>query len=195
MMQSERRLFLLEQLIALKTSNSTPKQDIQIPKNMGLQRQLLRTLMNEFDLKHFSQQFKIVHDEYLSTLIKEKGITDVSHLTELKQDLYLWKGDITTLMCDAIVCPTDSKLNGLLYPQKNKIDNSIHAFAGMKLKADCDKLLGKFDKQVPMSQSVMTCAYNLPSKWILHTVCPTIKKQLSEQDSIDFANCHKNCLI
>jgi len=195
MMQSERRQFLLEQLLVLKASNPTLKTDIQIPKNMGLQRQLLRTLMNEFAISQLSKQFEIVHNDYLSTLIAENGITDVNQLIALKQDLFLWKGDLTTLKCDAVVCPADSKLKGLLYPQKNKIDNSIHAFAGMRLKEDCDKLLNTFDKQLPMGQSVMTSAYNLPSKWILHTLCPVIKKQLSDQDAIDFASCHKNCLI
>ena len=194
MMQSERRQFLLEQLLALKTADPTFKGDIQIPQNMGLQRQLLRTLMNEFAISQLSKQFEIVHDEYLSTLIKENGITDVSNLISLKQDLYLWKGDVTTLKCDAIVCPANSKLKGLRYPQKNKIDNAIHAFAGMRLKEDCEKLLNKLNGNVAMGQSVMTSAYNLPAKWILHTVCAIYNKQLSEQDSIDFANCHKNCL-
>lgn len=194
MTQLERRLFLIRRLIEQSNKNCVTFKEIKIPKNTGLQRQLLRTLLKDVAPDQLSSQVNIVLNEYLCALIAENGITDASTLTEIKKDIYLWKGDITTLKCDAIVCPTDATLKGLLYPQKNEIDNSIHAFAGMELLNDLNQLLNKFGGKVPIGNCVMTNAYNLPSKWILHTVCPTVKTQLTEVDAISFANCHKNCL-
>ena len=55
--------------------------------------------------------------------------------------LMLWRGDITTLACDAIVNAANSALLGCFRPDHPCIDNAIHAKAGPRLRNDCAQIM------------------------------------------------------
>ena len=55
--------------------------------------------------------------------------------------LHLWRGDITTLRCDAIVNAANSALLGCFRPNHPCIDNAIHAIAGPRLRDDCHQIM------------------------------------------------------
>ena len=81
-----------------------------------------------------SEEFINIESEYLREELDKKGITDINNLKPVKNDMYLWQGDITTLKCDAVVNAANSQLLGCFCPCHACIDNCIHTFAGVRLR-------------------------------------------------------------
>ena len=108
----------------------------------------------------------------------------------------LWQGDITTLKVDAIVNAANSKLLGCFVPLHNCIDNVIHSSAGLQLREECNKIMEMQDRDEEVGKAKITSAYNLPSKYVIHTVGPAIPQGLkpSGKDCEALANCYKSCL-
>lgn len=189
MKQSERRIFLIEYL---KRENSQYK-DIQIPDKETEQRRLLRSLINVRIPSDIGKEFLEVQDEYLKEIIKEKGITLLSDLVPVQKNIYLWKGDITTLEVDAIVNAANSGMTGCYFPNHGCIDNAIHTYSGIELRLECDALMEKQGHE-KTGGAKMTDAYNLPCKKILHTVGPIIRGKLTKKDCLLLESCYKSCL-
>lgn len=114
--------------------------------------------------------------------------------------LYLWQGDITTLAADAIVNAANSAMTGCYIPNHRCIDNAIHTFAGVQLRQYCHAYMqeqaGKkgVSYAEPTGQAMLSPAYNLPSKFILHTVGPIVGDALTEEDCKLLASCYTSCL-
>ena len=114
--------------------------------------------------------------------------------------LYLWQGDITTLAADAIVNAANSAMTGCYIPNHRCIDNAIHTFAGVQLRLYCHAYMqeqaGKKGASYaePTGQAMLSPAYNLPSKFILHTVGPIVGDALTEEDGKLLASCYTSCL-
>ena len=114
--------------------------------------------------------------------------------------LYLWQGDITTLAADAIVNAANSAMTGCYIPNHRCIDNAIHTFAGVQLRLYCHAYMqeqaGKKGASYaePTGQAMLSPAYNLPSKFILHTVGPIVGDALTEEDCKLLASCYTSCL-
>ena len=114
--------------------------------------------------------------------------------------LYLWQGDITTLATDAIVNAANSAMTGCYIPNHRCIDNAIHTFAGVQLRQYCHAYMqeqaGKKGASYaePTGQAMLSPAYNLPSKFILHTVGPIVGDALTEEDGKLLASCYTSCL-
>ena len=112
-----------------------------------------------------------------------------------KTQLHIWRGDITTLACDAIVNAANSALLGCFRPDHPCIDNAIHAAAGPRLRDDCAAIMTLQGHPEPTGAAKITRAYNLPCRYVLHTVGPihhgddTIKKE-----SDDLAKAYLSCL-
>ena len=112
----------------------------------------------------------------------------------MREGLYLWRGDITTLQVDAIVNAANSGLTGCYSPLHGCIDNAIHTFAGVKLRLECAKIMEKQGFPEPMGTAKITKAYNLPCKHVLHTVGPMISGALTQTDCQELASCYRSCL-
>lgn len=121
MNQTERRLFLIKNLI----SEQTQYQNIVIPEDEAEQKRLLRSLFNIRMPIPADNEFLAVQDAYLQEETKRKGITELSNLQPIEEELYLWRGDITTLRCDAIVNAANSQMLGCFCPNHGCIDNAI----------------------------------------------------------------------
>ena len=151
---------------------------------------LLRALMNVRAPKPIDENFIQVQNEYLQEVIEEKGVTDLHDLTPVKDNLYVWQGDITTLRCDAIVNAANSQMTGCYIPGHACIDNCIHTYAGVQLRYDCFQKMQKQDFEEPTGQAKITPAYNLPCRYVLHTVGPIINGHLTKKDCDLLASCY-----
>lgn len=121
MTQRERREYLIQ---ALLQENGQYK-GFAIPDDDAGQKRLLRALFNVRLPQPVSETFLKVQDAYLQEEIRRKGITDISTLQPMEQGIYLWRGDITTLRCDAIVNAANSQMLGCFCPNHGCIDNAI----------------------------------------------------------------------
>ena len=190
MNQSEKRLFLIQSLL----KENQEYRDIDIPAEPERQRQLLRGLMNIRAPRRIGADFLKMQDEYLQSETAAKGITDIADLTPIQQGLYLWQGDITTLKCDAIVNAANSGMTGCYIPNHRCIDNAIHTFAGMELRLACEELMEQQGYPEPTGQAKITPAFNLPCRYVLHTVGPIISGRVTKEDKELLASCYRSCL-
>ena len=190
MNQNERRIFLIQELL----KENKRYEDMEIPQDFEEQRALLRALMNVRIAKNVDDEFIKVQDEYLKEEIKRKGIVDIDDLKPIKDGIYLWQGDITTLRCDAIVNAANSGMTGCYLPNHRCIDNCIHSFAGVQLRLECDEIMTKQGYSESTGQAKITNSYNLPCKYIIHTVGPIINGKLTSEDCDLLESCYKSCL-
>lgn len=190
MTQAERRVTLTKRLLA-----EQPRyREIGVPRDETEQRRLLRSLMNVRLPQRLSDDFLAMQDEYLREELAQKGITDIDDLTPIADGMYLWRGDITTLRCDAIVNAANSGLTGCYIPCHRCIDNCIHTYAGMQLRLECAAIMREQGHEEETGGAKITNAYNLPCKYVLHTVGPIIDGSLRPRDEERLASCYRSCL-
>ena len=190
MNQSEKRLFLIQSLL-----NERPScQKQMIPTDSERQKILLRGLMNVRRDYPIDAEFLQVQDAYLQDEIAAKGITDIADLTPIQPGLYLWQGDITTLRCDAIVNAANSGMTGCYIPNHRCIDNAIHTYAGVELRLACEELMEQQGYPEPTGQAKITPAFNLPCRYVLHTVGPIIDGRVTQRNRELLASCYRSCL-
>ena len=192
MTHGEQRIYLIKELLA----EDERYKGISIPSDEQEQKNLLRSLMNVRMPKPISRDFLQVQDEYLQYERDKRGITDGAKLPSIPRDsrLVLWQGDITTLKVDAIVNAANSGMLGCFYPLHSCIDNIVGTRSGIQLRLYCYDIMNKQGHEEPTGQAKITPAFNLPSKYILHTVGPIIYGPVSEQDCEALASCYRSCL-
>jgi O-acetyl-ADP-ribose deacetylase (regulator of RNase III) len=166
----------------------------KIPQSINDKMSLFRSLVNVREPTPIDDDFLAVQDNFLKSIIAEKLITDVDSLIPLKDNLYLWRGDITTLKIGAIVNAANSAMLGCFMPCHACIDNAIHTFSGVQLRLECADIMRKQGHPEPTGTAKITPAFNLPSNYIFHTVGPIIRGNVSNEDKRLLANCYNSCL-
>ena len=137
-----------------------------------------------------SEEFIQAQDEELRMQREDKGVVSFD-----QEALLLWQGDITRLKVDAIVNAANSQLLGCWQPLHKCIDNCIHSAAGIQLRQDCYELMSKQGHEEPTGQAKITKGYNLPAKYVIHTVGPIItgdKPTIGQEEQL--ASCYQSCL-
>lgn len=190
MNQKERRSYLIQELL----KEDIRYQDMEIPEPEEEQKRLLRGLMNIRAPKKIGREFLQVQDEYLQVENKARGIVEPDAFTPMSEGLYLWQGDITTLRCDAIVNAANSGMTGCYVPNHRCIDNCIHSFSGIQLRLACARMMQEQGYEEPTGRARITKAYNLPGRYILHTVGPIISGPLTKKDCELLEGCYRSCL-
>lgn len=190
MTQAERRIYLIKHLLA-----EQPRyQGLSVPADTAEQKRLLRSLMNIRVPQPIGEDFLAVQDEYLQGELVQKGVADFADLMPVSEGIYLWQGDITTLRCDAIVNAANSGMTGCYVPCHGCIDNCIHTYAGVQLRQECAAIMREQGREEETGKAKITRAYNLPCKYVLHTVGPIITGPLTGQDEKLLASCYRSCL-
>ena len=169
-------------------------EEVRVPDSLPEKRQLLRSLMNVRPPAPASKDFLKVQDAYLGELLAQRGVTKLEDLTPVRPGLYLWQGDITTLAVDAIVNAANSQMLGCFVPCHGCIDNAIHTYAGVQLRLECAGIMGRQGHEEETGRAKLTKAYNLPSRYVLHTVGPIVQGAVTQADRELLASCYRSCL-
>lgn len=190
MEQNERRNYLISSLL----KEQTEYQAMKIPKDTQEQKRLLRALFNVRMPKDISSELLNVQDDYLREETAKKGIVDIADLQQVQEGIYLWQGDITRLKVDAIVNAANSQMTGCYQPNHACIDNCIHTFAGIQLRLECAEIMKRQGFMEPTGQAKITSGYNLPCKYVLHTVGPIVEGVVTSEHCEQLASCYQSCM-
>lgn len=182
---------LIDELLKYFISENDRYKEMTIPSSLDEKRLLLRALINVRRPLPISEDILKKEDELLTLELKDKNITDVNNL-EVMNRISLWRGDITTLKIDAIVNACNSYLLGCFIPNHSCIDNQIHSSAGIRLRLECDKNMN--GKEEENGKARIIPGYNLPCKYVLHTVGPIVRGKVTLKNAEDLRNCYISCL-
>lgn len=194
--QEERLDYLVEEFKA----DSDENKYLQTPKDVEGKRKFLRSLMNVRMPKEMPEDVLKVQDEYLSERASEKGVVKLSDIPIIRDGISIWQGDITRLEVDAIVNAANSQMLGCFIPMHACIDNCIHTYAGIQLRAECDRQMNDLrikygrDYSQPTAIPMLTDAYNLPAKKVVHIVGPIVNYKLTPKLENDLSDCYLNTL-
>lgn len=201
--QEERLDYLVEELC----KDSIEYKDIKVKKSD--RRMVMRSLMNIRMPKSISAEFLKIQDEFLREEAVEKGIVNLHDIPTIREEygskidyadkISIWQGDITRLAVDGIVNAANSQMLGCFVPCHKCIDNAIHSSAGIELRQECYEYMQEKRKidlyyEEPTGSAVVTSAYNLPCKYVIHTVGPIVYDELTDKLRNDLKNCYLSCL-
>ncbi len=204
--QEERLDYLVEEFKA----DSGEYKNLKTPEDTQGKQRILRSLMNIRMPRGMSEDVLKVQDEYLRERTAEKGVVEPSEIPTVKEAygsnhpfadrISIWQGDITRLAADAIVNAANSQMLGCFVPMHTCIDNCIHTFAGVQLRAECNRQMNQLrirygrDYEQPTAVPMLTDAYNLPAKKVVHIVGPIVNDKLTPELEKDLADCYRNTL-
>ena len=190
----------LDLLVEAFRNDSKQYRDLEIPDDPEGKRKMLRSLMNIRMPGEMDDSILAVQDEYLKERIRENGIVNLSDIPEIRNGMSIWQGDITRLSVDAIVNAANSQMLGCFVPMHTCIDNCIHTFAGIQLRAECNRQMEKLrirygrEYEQPTAVPMLTEGYNLPAKKIIHIVGPIVNGRLNAELEKQLADCYRNTL-
>lgn len=199
----------LDYLVEAFKEDSEEYRNMPTPADVNGKRRVFRSLMNIRMPKRLAPEVLAVQDDYLAERVRENGIVGLSEIPTLAdrgskrrhaERLSLWQGDITRLAVDAIVNAANSQMLGCFVPMHTCIDNCIHTFAGVQLRAECARQMSRLraehgsDYEQPTAVPMLTDAYNLPAKKVIHIVGPIVQYRLTPAIEKDLADCYWNTL-
>ena len=192
----------LDYLIEYLLKENPEYSAIEIPETEQGKRDLFRALRNVREPKPVSEEFLRLQDEELQSQLQEKGIVelnagrDAMHCVSTgKPQFIIWQGDITRLRVDAIVNAANAQMLGCFHPLHGCIDNAIHSAAGVQLREECHQLMQQQGHLEPTGTAKITKAYNLPCKYVIHTVGPIIPDGIpTESQKEQLASSYRNIM-
>jgi O-acetyl-ADP-ribose deacetylase (regulator of RNase III) len=206
MNQEERLDYLVNKFI----DDSAQYKNIEVPNSDEEKRIILRSLMNIRMPADIDEEVLKVQDDYLKERAFEKGIVTLDNIPSVRETLKsghphadkisIWQGDITRLQVGAIVNAANSQMLGCFAPMHTCIDNCIHTFAGIQLRSECDRYMNnmkmRYGKRYeePTGKAVLTSAYNLPAKYVIHTVGPIVDTRLNDTHRSYLKKCYSSIM-
>ncbi len=200
----------LDYLVEAFKADAVEYQDLRTPADTESRQRLLRSLMNVRMPRPMGKDILLVQDEYLKERAEERGIVPLARIPSIAESLgskrpfadtlSLWQGDITCLAVDSIVNAANSQMLGCFQPCHSCIDNCIHSYAGIQLRAECHRqmqvLRSRYGREYeqPTAVPMLTDGYNLPAKKVVHIVGPIVYDGLTPKLESDLADCYRNTL-
>ncbi|KAI8631252.1 hypothetical protein F5Y19DRAFT_463555 [Xylariaceae sp. FL1651] len=146
-------------------------------------------------------------DQVLLQLRLHRILTRCEHLTPLTRidalrgdtgiNIHFWQGDITTLQdVVAVTNAANSQMLGCFQPTHRCIDNTIHKWAGPRLRNECYQISAERGRLLDVGSAVTTKGYCLPSPFVIHTVGPQLGRgtKPSGEDCRLLAQCYVSIL-
>ena len=198
--QNDPQVRRLDYLVEEFKNDSGEYKDLVTPGDTAGKQRLLRSLMSIRMPGKMSAEVIKVQDDYLKERAQEKGIVQLDEIPEIRDGLSIWQGDITRLAVDAIVNAANSQMLGCFVPMHTCIDNCIHTYAGVQLRAECNRQMKMLrirygrNYEQPTAVPMLTDAYNLPAKKVIHIVGPIVQSRLTPALEKDLADCYVNTL-
>ena len=209
-MDEDKQMDRLGYLVEAFIDDSVRYRGADVPTDRESRKRTLRSLMNIRMPAPMPEEVLSVQDEYLKERAVEKGITSADDIKSVAEEfgcsltgadrMAVWQGDITTLKCGAIVNAANSQMLGCFIPMHNCIDNCIHSFAGIQLRAECaekmDELRKRYgqDYEQPTGVPMLTGAYNLPADHVIHIVGPVVNGNVTPAQDEELASCYSRVL-
>ena len=196
MNQEERLGYLVEKF----KEDSVEYRDLETPRDGEGRQRVLRSLMNIRMPGEMAEDVLAVQNDYLKERAREKGVVTPKDIPVVIDVISIWQGDITRLAVDAIVNAANSQMLGCFVPMHTCIDNCIHSFAGIQLRAECSRQMSELrirygkDYEQPTAVPMLTDAYNLPAKKVIHIVGPIVRYGLTPELEKSLADCYRNTL-
>ena len=192
MTHGEQRLWLIQKLL----SERKDADGVQIPKDEQGQKDLLRGLMNIRMPDPIDDEFLKIQDEYLTEENLAEGVVKIEDLTPVKADnrLYIWQGDMSRLAVDAVTLPANSGFTGCYQWLHSCLDNILGSKAGIELRLFTNDIITRQGYPEPTGQAKITPGFNLPSKYIIHTVGPIVQGRLTKENERMLASCYRSIL-
>ena len=190
----------LTRLVEVFKADSGEFGDLETPKSVQERRRVLRSLMNIRMPRPLPLEVLAMQDDYLRQRAAEKGVVGLRDIPVVRGGISLWQGDITRLAVDAIVNAANSQMLGCFVPCHSCIDNCIHTYAGVQLRADCGRQMEALRRRYgrnyeqPTAVPMLTPGYNLPAKHVVHIVGPIVEERLTPGLEADLAACYRNTL-
>ncbi|MEE8825440.1 O-acetyl-ADP-ribose deacetylase [Lentilactobacillus sunkii] len=192
MEQVERRQFLIKYMQHERYELARVRPE-EMPSDETGQKRLLRKLFNLRQPDSASDEFVRIQDDYLNEVNHAEPFLGKSDLPQVKPKIYLWQGDITRLKVDAIVNPANSRMLGCFVPNHGCLDNLIHTKAGIQLRLADQKIMrGKSPEATGKAE--ITPGFNLPAKYVIHTVGPVIIHQVTPLRRDLLADSYRSCM-
>lgn len=157
-------------------------------------RALVRQYMNRRAPLPVPQEILDLQDKLFYTETVERGIVAAEEIPEVGNGFSQWEGNIIRLGVDAIVNAGNKSLLGCFLPGHDCIDNIIHSAAGMQMRADCQRIISAQGHEEEAGNAKITRAYNLPCKYVIHTVGPMVGRELSDVNRAELRSCYTSCL-
>lgn len=192
-------------MIAYLKGENKGYESLQEPVDYTGKRRLLRSLMNVRWPGDATEQYYECQDGLLQEELQEKGVVSVKELPVLADQyrctavknadrMSLWQGDITRIAADAIVNAANSQMLGCFVPCHGCIDNAIHSAAGIQLRNECAAIMERQGHEEPTGKAKITKGYNLPAKYVLHTVGPIVGTEVTERQKEELKSCYLSCM-
>jgi O-acetyl-ADP-ribose deacetylase (regulator of RNase III) len=203
---------LVDELLAYLRSESTFSPGVAevngMPSSYQEKRRTLRALLTVREPNPLPSEVHAQLDRLLQRETLERRLAHASDLSRIAQAFpgssygagnqgALWRGDITTLRVDAIVNAANAKMLGCFQPFHTCIDNAIHSTAGPRLREDCHAIIQRQGRPEGTGWAKLTRAYNLPAKYILHTVGPIVvngESRVLPEHEQQLSDCYHSCL-
>ena len=169
--QGQRLSYLVEAFKA----DSHAYQDLQTPADTESRQRLLRSLMNVRMPRPMAKETLLIQDEYLQERAEERGIVPLDRIPSIE-------------------------MLGCFQPCHSCIDNCIHTYAGIQLRAECHRQMQELrsrygrDYEQPTAIPMLTDGYNLPARKIVHIVGPIVDEVLTPELEKELADCYRNTL-
>lgn len=183
---------IIDKMIAYLVNEDSSLKNYVIPNETLKKRLFLRGLINLRAPKPIDEEFLKLEDELLQRELKQKNIIDEKDIEPLYKNMGLCLCDITVLKIEAIVNAANSSLLGCFIPNHSCIDNAIHSEAGIRLRLKCHEIMNGEEEKTGSAK--LTRAYNLPSKFVIHTVGPIVLNKLTRKNCQDLEKCYFSCL-